>query len=227
MPQKNTIKINVGNSYYHIYNRGVEKRTIFETDQDYRVFLNYLKEALSPSTKKDNLPKVRVSVQGTSFDRPIRPPKNLHSQIELVAYCLMPNHFHLLIKQITKGAMETFMRSLLTRYSTYFNKKYDRVGPLFQGRYKAVMTAEDNYLLHLSRYIHLNPSEYTQNLSDAYSSYSDYMGIKKTNWVKPDFILAFFNKPVLPEIIKVDTYKNFVENYKKDSSQILGELVLE
>jgi len=116
---------------------------------------------------------------------------------------------------------------LLTRYSIYFNKKYDRVGSLFQGRYKAVLVLENNYLLHLSRYIHLNPSEYSSNLIGAYSSYANYLGSRKTRWVKPDFVLNFFNKEISPEFKKVISYKDFVENYKNGSTEILGKLTLE
>lgn len=123
--------------------------------------------------------------------------------------------------------MESFMRSIATRYSSYFNKKYDRVGPLFQGRYKAVLVNNDRYLLHLSRYIHLNPSEYTNDLVKAYSSYADYLDLRRTSWIKPDIILKFFNEKTILEITKVNSYKSFVENYKKDSSEVLGKLTLE
>lgn len=122
--------------------------------------------------------------------------------------------------------MKNFMQSLATRYSMYFNRKYDRVGSLFQGIYKASMITKDSYLLHLSRYIHLNPSEYTSNLISAYSSYSEYLGIRKTAWIKPKIILDFFQQSKLPFLNKVNTYKNFVEKYKKDSSTVLGDLIL-
>jgi len=109
----------------------------------------------------------------------------------------------------------------------FFNKKYQRIGGLFQGPYKAILITDDNYLLHLSRYIHLNPSEYTDNLTETYSSYADYLGLRKTKWVKPDFILNFFNKEIAPEFKKVNSYKDFVENYNKDPVEILGNLTLE
>ncbi|OGM27951.1 hypothetical protein A2962_03460 [Candidatus Woesebacteria bacterium RIFCSPLOWO2_01_FULL_39_61] len=227
MPQKNTVKISVENSFYHIYNRGVEKRIIFENEQDYRVFLHYLKEALSPPLKKEDLPKDKVHVQGVSFDRPKRQSKNLHNKIELIAYCLMSNHFHLLIKQVEKGSMETLMRSLLTRYSMYFNKKYKRVGTLFQGTYKASLIDNDRYLLHLTRYIHLNPIETTSDVSRWYSSYANYLGIKKSNWLNPKLILSFFERAKIPELKRVNSYEKFVEDFKKDSAEILGEHTLE
>ncbi|MBI2103841.1 transposase [Candidatus Woesebacteria bacterium] len=226
MPSKNSLKIDIENGYYHIYNRGVEKRIIFQDTQDYKVFLKYLKESLSPLPDPKNLEK-NFTLQGTSFKGVPRQPKNFYRKIELHSFCLMPNHFHLLIKQIEKGSMQGLMRSLLTRYSTYFNKKYKRVGPLFQGRYKAVLVNNEEYLLHLTRYIHLNPTEYTKNIVSWYSSYADYLSLRKTKWVKPKFVLAFFNNQTIPEIKKYNSYKNFVEKYEQDSKKILGELTLE
>ena len=139
----------------------------------------------------------------------------------------MPNHFHLLVKQLEKGSMEGFMRSLATRYSMYFNKKYSRVGSLFQSIYKAVMVSDDNYLLHLSRYIHLNPSEYTNDLTSAYSSYADYLEIRKTSWVPTKTILSFFNQAKGDFIKGHNTYKSFVESSNKSSSSVLDNLTLE
>ena len=118
------------------------------------------------------------------------------------------------------------MQSLLTRYSMYFNKKYDRVGTLFQGTYKAVLIDSENYLLHLSRYIHQNPSEFTNDLENTYSSYSEFLGKRKTSWVKPEIVLDYFDKAKTDFIKRVNTYKNFVENYSVDSKEILGKLTL-
>ena len=82
-------------------------------------------------------------------------------------------------------------------------------------------------MLHLSRYIHLNPSEYTDDLINSYSSYAVYLGLRRTNWVNSDIVLNYFNKPVVKDFIKVNTYKRFVEKYKKDSRKLLGKLTLE
>src|SRR3989344_6339220 len=223
MPSRNRLKIYVENSYYHVYNRGVAKQDIFLNTQDYKVFLKYLKEALTKPVVK----KLLFNLRGRSFKATIRPIKNFQNEIVLIAFCLMQNHFHLLIKQNNKKSMEGFMRSIITRYASYFNKKYDRVGPVFQGRYKAILITKDEYILHLTRYIHLNPKEYIIDIKEAYSSYADYLGLRKTSWVYPDFILKFFKDPVIPELNKVNSYKHFVENYKKDSSQVLGKLTME
>lgn len=224
MPSKNSLKIYVENGFYHVYNRGVEKRTVFEDDQDYKVFLRYLKEVLSPLDEQ--IPNTKVVMQGLSLQSVRRPVKSYYGKIDMLAYCLMTNHFHFLIKQYEKSSLEGLMRSLMTRYSMYFNKKYKRVGTLFQGRYKAVSVKDDAYLLHLSRYIHLNPSENSSNLVNTFSSYADYLGMSKTSWVKPTEIMSFFNNMTMVGINKYNSYQKFVES-SLNSSSILGELTLE
>jgi len=226
MPSRNVVKTYVKDGYYHIYNRGVEKRRIFKSSQDYKVFLKYLKEYLTPPPKPEDL-KTIFTLQGATFKGIPRQPKNYTKKIELLAFCLMPNHFHLLIKQTSEDDMKDFMRSLATRYSMYFNKKYKRVGKLFQGHYKAVLINDEAYLLHLSRYIHSNPGEYSSDLLNAYSSYAEYLGKRKIQWVKPDFILSFFTKVKIPGLKNVNSYQKFVEDYLQDSKKILGDLTLE
>ena len=160
MPQRNSRKTYIDHGYYHIYNRGVEKRIIFNSLQDYNVFLGYLCEYLSPSTIGENSIKSKHS---NARPGPLD-SKNQYYQrkcyanvLQLQAYVLMPNHFHFLIRQVNSVAMKEFIQSLCTRYSMYFNRQSDRVGSLFQGRYKAVMVRTDEQLIHVSRYIHLNP----------------------------------------------------------------------
>lgn len=225
MPGRNTLKVYVNNGFYHIYNRGVEKRVIFEDSRDYKVFLKYIKEILSPIDPENQ--NTTFYLRGQSYKAEKKPLKNYQGEIDLLAYCLMPNHFHFLLRQKNKESLQGFMRALMTRYSMYFNKRYERVGSLFQGRYKAVLVNEEPYLLHLSRYIHLNPLEYTPNIEKAYSSYSDYIGKRKTLWLKPGVILSFFNSKVLIDFKKVNSYRDFVEKYKANSLSMLGELVLE
>ncbi|OGG27552.1 hypothetical protein A3A64_02860 [Candidatus Gottesmanbacteria bacterium RIFCSPLOWO2_01_FULL_48_11] len=223
MPARNVVKIYAANGIYHIYNRGVEKRKIFLDDHDYRVFLNILKEALSNPT---TLPMKRNSLQGPTLQWQ-RMPKNFYQQIELFAYCLMPNHFHLLLKQQKEYGIKEFLHSIMTRYSIYFNKKHKRVGPLFQSNYKATMVTEEPYLLHLTRYIHLNPKEHFTDLFKAFSSYADYLEKRNTAWLNPRYILEFFSPGTLPLLKKHHTYKDFVQSYKTDSAKLLGSLILE
>ena len=226
MPSRYTIKTFVENGYYHVYNRGVEKRKIFEDSQDYKVLLNYFKEALLPSPKLDDL-KTIFTLQGTSFRGVRRVPKNFHQKVNLIAYFFLPNHFHLLLHQTERENIEGFMRSVFTRYSTFFNKKYQRVGPLFQGIYKAAPIQDDSYLLHLTRYVHQNPSEHNLDIKKAYSSYADYLGLRNTKWIRPEVVLIFFKSQTLPLLKKYNDYRSFVEGYKKDSREILGNLILE
>lgn len=216
MASKNSIKLDIKGGFYHVYNRGVEKRIIFEDEMDYKVFLGYLKEYLSPEVDKNKFVHI-ITVKDTVFNGVPRQPNNYHKKVDLLAYCLMPNHFHLLIKQLEKGGMKNFIHSLLLRYSRYFNQKYKRVGPLFQGRYKAVLIDNDSYLLHLSRYIHLNPSEYVSNLTQAYSSYSDYLGLRSISWVNTGIILAYFNQVKSLDFKGVNKYIDFVEKFKNKS----------
>lgn len=226
MPSKNIIKTYVKDGFYHIYNRGVEKRIIFIDDQDYRVFLTYLKEALSPPPN----PTTRLTeftLQGRTFKGIPRQPKNFSDKIELMAYCLMPNHFHFLIRQREEQAIKEFMQAIGTRYCGYFNKKNKRVGSLFQGRYKAALVNEESYLLHLSRYIHRNPIDAFRNLTLAYSSYGEYVGIRNTAWIKPGFILSFFGAASGLIRQQTNTYKEFVEFEKINSVDYLEDLLLE
>src|SRR5258706_8491393 len=147
MPARNIIKIYVENGYYHAYNRGVEKRTIFLDDQDCIVFLRYIRLYLSPIEEIKNL-----HIQGEDrINRFLR--INLNQEVDLLSFVLMPNHFHMLIKQHTKDGLIKFMRRLSTSYVMYFNKKYHRVGSLFQNKYKGCLVEQDDYLLHVSRYI--------------------------------------------------------------------------
>lgn len=225
MASKNSIKSDIKGGFYHIYNRGVGKMEIFKDEADYGVFLSYIKEYLSPVPEGE--PPVRkVYVQDRVFTVTARMPINYSEKLKLICYCLMPNHFHLLIKQLENESMRNFLHSLLLRYSMYFNKKYDRVGPVFQGRYKAVFVETEEYLLYLSRYIHLNPGEYTSNILNAKSSYADYLKLKNTSWVSTDEILFYFNNNVLPEFKKINTYKSFVEN-KEREPEAISDLKLE
>lgn len=150
MPAKNSRKPYVESGYYHLYNRGVEKRVIFLDEQDYAVFISYLKEYLSPKHEDELQKKLDdPNISPKEKDRMLRALRmnNFAEEITLLAYCLMPNHFHFFIKQKSAGAIDKFMNSLGTRYTMYFNKKYKRVGSLYQGVYKAVLvTTEPQFL---------------------------------------------------------------------------------
>ena len=221
MPAKYIIKTYLENGYYHLYNRGVEKRDIFLDEQDCRVFLHYLKMYLSPPEilQELNDPGIRIN-------RFI--PLNLSKELDLLAFTLMPNHFHLQVKQYTQDAITKFMRRLITSYVMYFNKKYQRVGALFQNNYKAVLIENDPFLLHLSRYIHLNSLGIHSALNFLeFSSYPYYLGHKKAAWLKTEEILNFFRSAQRKDPKDLLSYQNFVENYSENAQEILGSLTLE
>ncbi|QQS38461.1 transposase [Candidatus Woesebacteria bacterium] len=226
MPSPNILKTYVKGGYYHIYNRGVAKQHIFLDSKDYHVFLSYLKDALIKPIPK-SFKKIEVSFKGQTFKGIPRPVNNYFDKISLVCYCLMPNHFHLVVQQTEISSMQNFMKSVSTRYSQYFNKRYDRIGPLFQGRYKAALITDDHYLLHLSRYIHLNPLGMVKSLESAYSSYSNYLGTRNTSWINPNIVLEFFNKNKDVQFKNNLTYKSFVEDIKINSKKALGKKAID
>ncbi|OGG19315.1 hypothetical protein A3D78_05445 [Candidatus Gottesmanbacteria bacterium RIFCSPHIGHO2_02_FULL_39_14] len=221
MPSKNIVKQYLENGIYHIYNRGVEKRIIFKDKKDCIVFLHYLKLYLSPV---NDLLEDKTKI--LRMNRYIR--KNLSSEINLIAFALMPNHIHLIIKQFSLNGIVKLMQRLTTAYVMYFNKKYQRIGSLFQNTYKAVLIEKDEYLLHLSRYIHLNPMK--DNLAakfSEFSSYSYFLGDKKVSWVKPKVILDYFKSAKKEGKYRFNSYQSFVEDYKIEPEKIVGDLKLE
>lgn len=225
MPSRNVRKLYVENGYYHIYNRGVEKRSVFEDSQDYSVFLNYLKEALLPKNRKELYDKLSDETLSWPERERIKRTlslKNFFDEIDLLAFCLMPNHFHLLIKQNHPRSIDNLTSSLMTRYAMYFNKKNSRTGPLFQGVYKAVLVVSEGQLLHLSRYVHRNPLSLIKGAlhQKQYSSLPEYLGKRRTEWVKPGAILGYFSK-TNPS----NSYFSFVDE-TEDLTQ-LKELILE
>ncbi len=226
MPAKNTIKTYVKDGYYHVYNRGVEKRIIYQDEQDYKVFLRYLKEALEPPPNRKTK-TISFTLKGESFKGIPKQSKNFYKSIELVAFCLMPNHFHLLLKQLDTRSIEIFTRSLMTRFAMYFNKRYHRVGSLFQGPYKAANVENDAYLLHLSRYIHRNPLGINRPLLPSYSSYAAYLGKQSIPWLKPQIVLSFFNQKSLPILKKTNSYTKFVEYEDINEEATLGSLTID
>ncbi|MFH1408164.1 MAG: transposase, partial [Patescibacteria group bacterium] len=210
MPAKNTIKVYADNSFYHIYNRGVNKQEIFVDSYDYYYFLYLLKKYLDPTFKKKFIDPVTgeaLFVEGASFV----------GDVKLVAFALMPNHYHLLLHNISKYGMEKLLRRVGTSYSLYFNNKYDRVGGVFQGVYKGVMITNQEHLLHLSCYIHLNPTElsdiHAKNLTGYdYSSYKYFLGEREGKWLHPNILLDMF----YPNEEKAGAcYAKFVENHVK------------
>ena len=132
--------------FYHVYNRGNSKQKIFHDKEDYERFINLL---YSVNSNKNVILRL-VKNEMYSFDRG-------DTLVDIGAYCLMPNHFHILITQNDNGDISKFMQKLTTAYSMYYNKKYSRTGGLFEGKFKSEYVGEDRYLKYLFSYIHLNP----------------------------------------------------------------------
>ncbi len=145
--------------FYHVYNRGTDKRIIFESPEDYQRFLSLL--YLANSTKSVSIKDIKKTHKNIyEFER----GENL---VAVGAYCLMPNHFHLLLTPLAEQGISKFMSKLMTGYSMYFNKKYERTGGLFESRFKAKHSDSDEYLKYLFSYIHLNPVKlFKSNESD-------------------------------------------------------------
>lgn len=145
MPSRATPFVN--GEYYHVFNRGVMHIPIFTNTRDYEHFIR--------ATRYYQLdgPKPRLS-----FFNPKKQSLSKNKKIiKIVSYCLMPNHFHFLLQQIKDGGISEFVSKLSNSYTKYINTKYKRDGHLFQGSFKSVYVETNEQLLHLSRYIHLNP----------------------------------------------------------------------
>ena len=193
---------------YHLYNRGTEKRDIFMSSKDYERFL-----ALMYICNQSEEP-VRIIRKGLSELVKIYPRKE-NELIEIAAYCLMPNHFHLLAKERQADGISRFMHKITTAYTMYFNKKFERTGSLFQGTFKSTHASNDRYLKYLISYIHLNPVKIIEpewkeiGISDLrqaekhldnykYSSYLDYQNKKRVenNIVDKDALPKYFKSSV-------------------------------
>jgi putative transposase len=188
MPIRQTI-FQPGN-YYHIYNRGNNRQTIFFERNNYLFFLQLIQKHL------------------------------IQNKIELVAYCLMPNHYHLLI-YLNSDNLSASMQAFLLSYTKTINKRFNRVGSLFQGQFKAIHVDTDEYLLHLSRYIHLNPvkANFVKSAEDwEFSSYSEYITTPDNKFIKTHRILEHFPS--------ADCYRSFVESHQNEV-QMIQHLTLE
>jgi len=159
---------------------------LFPEPRDYLVFTHYLKQSLLP----------KPPLQGLTLQK--RGALTFYPNISLLCYCLMPNHFHFLIHQIEPTSITLWMRSLIVRYVRYFNTHYQRRGPLFESRYKAVLISSDEQLLHTSKYIHQNPTNLngkTDLVTYPYSSLSFYTQPNLNSfWIRRNHILSFFSK---------------------------------
>ena len=202
--------------YYHVFNRGVNKQVIFHDFGDYTRFL-FLILHLQFSGRIEHLSRVvkefarSFGQYGQSGQHSVLATSNVEAQernVELVAFSLMPNHFHLLLKQTAEGGISSYMHRVLNAYGKYHNTKHDKSGHVFQGPYKAVHVGDDVHLMHLSAYIHRNPRELNEWLTkeDRYpwSSYQDY--VRNSRWGN-----LLIDKVIMERFESKDEYEKFVE----------------
>ncbi len=223
MPAKRFHRVTEEGTYSHIYNKGIEKKIIFNDSQDHETFQGFLKDYLTPAPAESA--KKTFTVNGRVFRGVPHQPKNYFNKVELIAYSLMPDHFHLVLLQKAKGSQERFLRSLSTRYSMYFNKKYNRTGSLFDGPYKSLQIKDLLHLLLLTRYLH----DHQENGKDGYSSYKEFIGERETDWVKPDAALSYFDKAKNNSFKDTANYRDFIDKHEltKSEQEILEGIILE
>lgn len=203
----------INDEYYHVFNRGVGQMSIFLNRIDYKHFLK------ATFYYQIEGPKPKFSIFAPTTTKLDKSKKI----IEIISYCIMPNHFHFLLRQERDGGVIEFVRKLCDSYAKYFNIKNSRVGPLFQGEFKAVHVGTEEQLIHLSRYIHLNPlvSYITADLEPyRWSSYREFLGLEDAKLCMKEIILSHFKSP--------DDYKGFVlsrEDYGKKLEVIKHQLI--
>ncbi|OGY41527.1 MAG: hypothetical protein A2Y67_04320 [Candidatus Buchananbacteria bacterium RBG_13_39_9] len=215
-------KINFSNNeYYHIYNRGTDKRDIFLDEDDYLRFLLSLKEfnRLEPigSLYEKNYQNKKAIEQGSN------PQLGIGSQadsllVEIICYCLNPNHYHLILKQLCDNGISKFMHKISLGYTIYFNLKNERSGSLFQGKFKFTQITSFEHLLWLSVYVNTNAQIHgiTDNAADyPWCSYPAYLGIKGDDICNKNVILNEFYdyKAIAEDTAKFMKKKKEMEKY--------------
>jgi putative transposase len=219
-------------NFYHTLNRGVDRREIFLDKQDYLRFIHNLYELNNEDRVETTFHTLKEDPNLTDFAS----RKQRKILVDILAFCLMPNHYHLLLSPRVEGGIPKFMSKINIGHAKYFNQKYKRVGTLFQGRYKQVTVTDETHFLHLPFYIHFNPldlsyPEWRENRitnpkgvleflkSYLWSSHLDYLGIKN--------FPSMLNMSHLMDIFgSHEDYAKLVENYLKDT-QIDKEVAIE
>lgn len=187
----------VAGEIYHIFNRGVEKRRVFEKKSDYERFLYSLENFNTPVAVEKTARALYSPSNDIAEELAEVKPRPQPKLVEILAFALMPNHFHLLLRQPEDGAISKFMQKVLTGYTMYFNKKNERVGSLFQGTYKSVLIERDAQYMYIPHYIHKNPMDVLERGGKLeeypWSSYRDYaLGTKEYPFVQKQLFLEFY-----------------------------------
>lgn len=212
------------NEFYHVYNRGNHKQEIFMDENDYKRFLFLILATQFPFSVNNtgslvnnffsslslfgHLPAGQAGSISKKVILPFLDKKDEERTVDLVAFSLMPNHFHLILSEKQPGGIKRYMQKLGNAYTKYFNTRYKTKGHLFEGRYSRVHMSDNTQLLHTSAYIHRNARELSewQNKESEYpwSSYQDYL--QKNRW---NGLLS--QEIILGQFTELQSYKNFVE----------------
>lgn len=187
----------ITNEIYHIFNRGVASQPTFFNKRDYDRALEsfFYYQNSNPPIKYSRFLSLPIKQRADILEDL---SKKKHYLVEVIAYCLMPNHFHFLLRQILEGGIAKFMSNFTNSYTRYINTKQERTGPLFTGKFKSVRVETQKQLLHVSRYIHLNPytSFVVKTMEDLkeyhYSSFPEFIGRTSLSLCTKDGILADF-----------------------------------
>ena len=189
--------------FYHIFNRGVDKREIFSDQDDWRRFFQSMCEfnTLNP------IGSIYEKTLGGRASKNLKKPKKEKKLVNFVCYCLNPNHYHFILEQVSDRGIEKFIHRLATGYTRYFNDRHKRSGVLFQGKFKAVHIKTNEYLLHLSAYVNLNYKVHNLGGSASkrvMSSWDEYVGKNKNGFCKKDMVFG--------QLRSKDEYKEYAEN---------------
>jgi REP element-mobilizing transposase RayT len=202
-------------TYHHVFNRGVEKRVVFPTSADFERFIQCM-EIFNTKDPVGSLLESRFQKEN------IR--KKKERLVDIVCFCLNPNHFHMLLRQNADTGIAEFMRRLMGGYTRYFNIKNKRSGVLFQGKYKSIPILTNEYLLHLSAYINLNNRAHRLGSPTTKSSWEEY--IKGGRGIcKKDIVLSQFASRKEYQVFALETLENILE--KKSLARELEDFLLE
>jgi len=205
---------------YHILNRGVEKRKIFMNEKDYLRFIHDMYEF------NDTIPAPKFSYSELRSPNMKLGRKERDMIVNIHAWCLMGNHYHMLISERMEGGLTLFLRKLNIGYAMYFNEKYKRNGTLFQGRTKKIRIASDAHFLHILHYIHLNPLDFHEG-SELWRSFkikNESSAIKYLTEYRWSSYLDYCNKKNFPSIVNMDLFSEVFGNYQRVISEYLKDL---
>lgn len=210
----------VNDEIYHVFNRGIDRRPTFTDKWEYKraLLVTQFYRFADPPAKLSAFLKIPPEDKEKIMSELQSKGKKL---VEIIAFCLMPNHFHFLLKQVTDNGISKFMSNFQNSYTRYFNTRHERIGPLFLDQFKAVRITSDEQLLHSTRYVHLNPhtsfviKDLDGLIQYPWSSFQEYLGISKDVFCDKEMVLSMFKSK--------ETYQQFVfdqADYQRELHQI-------